>query len=134
MNLDHTVVMVLDMQRDFCDADGVYARHGFDVNPVKPLIPRIRHLMEVAQRRQIPTVGTQLTILENLKGEAMGLGHLAVLRPFFKQEGFRAGSPGQDWIHELPRPNYLVRKWGYLAMYQTELEKVLTALEAETVV
>lgn len=129
-----TVLMVMDMQNDFCRRDGVFARHGLKPDAIEPVIPRIARVMEACRRRRVPIIASKLTILTDLDGQAMGLGHLAHLRPFLAQEGFRDGSGGQAVIPELPRPDYEFRKWGYSAMYQTELEKLLRSLRAETVV
>jgi ureidoacrylate peracid hydrolase len=129
-----TVLMVMDMQRDFCDRTGVFARHGFKVDAIEAIIPSVRRVMEACRRRRIPVIASKLTVLTDLDGRAMGLGHLAHLRPFLAREGFRDGSPGQRIIPRLPRPDYEFRKWGYSAMHQTELEKLLRALGAETVV
>lgn len=128
------VLMVMDMQGDFCNRDGVFARNGFSVDPIQMIIPRIARVMEECRRRRIPIVASKLTVLTDLDGQAMGLGHLAHLRPFLAKEGFRDGTPGQAVIPELPRPDYEFRKWGYSAMHQTELEKLLRALRAETLV
>jgi nicotinamidase-related amidase len=130
--MNRPVLMVMDMQRDFCDPEGAYARHGFDVRPVEPLIPRIARVMEACRSLRIPIVATQLTVLTDIDGKAMGLGHLRELRPWMVDEGFRAGSWGQAIVDGLPVPDYLVRKWGYSAMYQTELEKILASLGAQT--
>lgn len=134
MDLKSTVLMVMDMQRDFCDRDGVFARHGFDVTSIERVIPSIARVMQACKARRIPVVATKLTILTDLDGKGMGLGHLRDLRPFLVDEGFRAGTPGHEIIPQLPRPDYEVRKWGYSAMYQTELEKVVSSLGAETLV
>jgi nicotinamidase-related amidase len=90
--------------------------------------------MDACRARRIPIVATQLTVLTDLDGKAMGLGHLRQLRPWMVDEGFRAGTPGHALVEGLPQPDYLVRKWGYSAMYQTELEKILTSLGVETLV
>lgn len=132
--MGRTVLMVMDMQGDFCNRDGAFARNGFKVDAIEAIVPRIAKVMEECQRRRIPIVASKLTILTDLDGNAMGLGHLAHLRPFLAKEGFRVGTPGHEVIRQLPRPDYEVRKWGYSAMYQTEMEKVLHALGAETLV
>lgn len=132
--MKRTVLMVMDMQRDFCDRKGVFARNGFRVDAIEAIVPRIRRVMRECRRRRIPIVASKLTVLTDLDGKAMGLGHLAHLRPFLAGEGFRGGTPGHAIIPQLPRPDYEFRKWGYSAMYQTELEKLLRALQAETVV
>lgn len=128
------VLMVMDMQNDFCSREGVFARNKFSVAAIDEITPNIRRVMEAAKAKKIPIVATKLTILEDLDGKAMGLGHLLKLRPFLVQEGFRAGSWGHEMISELPKPDYEVRKWGWSAIYQTELEKILEALGARTLV
>ncbi|MGH7267840.1 MAG: cysteine hydrolase family protein [Candidatus Rokuibacteriota bacterium] len=129
-----TVLMVMDMQRDFCDRDGVFPRHGFDVASIEAIVPRLAHVMQACRQRRIPIVATKLTVLVDLDGRAMSLGHLNTLRPFLKTEGFREGGPGQEIISQLPRPDYEVRKWGHSAMYLTELEKVIRSLGARDLV
>ena len=128
------ILMVMDMQNDFCSRDGVFARNGFSVEAIEAIVPRIKPVMEACLEARIPIVATRLTILEDLDGKAMGLGHLRTLRPFLAEEGFRADSWGHDNIPDLPKPNYVVRKWGYSALYQTELAKVLTSLGGNTLV
>jgi nicotinamidase-related amidase len=132
--MGRTVLMVMDMQRDFCSRDGVFARNGFPVDGIEKIVPGIVRVMQECKRRRIPIVASKLTVLQDLDGQAMGLGHLATLRPFLAQGGFRVGSPGHELIPELPKPDYEFRKWGYSAMYQTELEKLLRALGTETCV
>lgn len=134
MESPRTILMVMDMQRDFCDSDGAYARHGFDVTPAQPLVPRITKVMEAFRARRWPIVATQLTILTDLDGNAIGLGHLRELRPWMVTEGFRPGEKGHNLITALPKPDYAVRKWDYSAMFQTELEKLLTALGTERLI
>jgi ureidoacrylate peracid hydrolase len=129
-----TVLMVMDMQRDFCDRDGVFARHGSNVEPIEAIIPTLSRVMEACKRRRIPIVATKLTVLLDLDGRAMTLGHLNTLRPFLKAEGFREGGRGHEIIPQLPRPDYEVRKWGHSAMYLTELEKVIRSLGARDLV
>jgi ureidoacrylate peracid hydrolase len=132
--MGRTVLMVMDLQRDFCSRDGVFARNGFSVEAIEAIVPRIGRVMEACRQRGVPIVASKLTVLTDLDGSAMGLGHLATLRPFLAKEGFRDGTPGHQLLAELPRPDYEFRKWGYSAMYQTELEKLLRALRATTVV
>ena len=132
MSEEKYILMVMDMQNDFCSEKGVFARNGFDPGSIGPIIPRIGAVMNFCRERGVPIVASQLTILTDLDGAAMGLGHLKDLRPFLAEEGFRAGSWGQETIDDLPQPDYKVRKWGYSAMHQTELEKVLRSLGGTT--
>ena len=135
MDLEAPVIlMVMDMQNDFCSREGVFARNGFGVEGIEAIVPSIKAVMDACLGTRIPIVATRLTILEDLDGKAMGLGHLRTLRPFLAGEGFRAGTWGHDNIPDLPKPNYAVRKWGYSALYQTELAKILTSLGGKTLV
>ena len=129
-----TALMVMDMQRDFCDRDGVFARNGFSPEAIEKIIPSVARVMQACKVARIPIVATKLTVLEDMDGQGMGLGHLNELRPFLKTTGFRDGTPGQQVIPQLPRPDYEVRKWGYSAMYLTELEKVLRSLQVRRLV
>jgi len=134
VSMERPGLMVMDMQNDFCRHDGVFAQHGFGVEPIERIIPNIKKVMEVCKRLRVPIIASKLTILTDLSGKAMGLGHLRTLRPFLAEGGFRFGTLGHEIIEELPRPDYEVRKWGYSAMYQTEMEKVLEALQLKTVI
>ncbi len=134
MHIERPILMVFDMQNDFCSRNGVFAQHGMSVAAIEVIIPSIKRVMEACRAARIPIVTTKLTILTDLDGNAMGMGHLKVIRPFLSDAGFREGSWGQALIDDLPKPDYQVRKWGYSAIFQTELEKVLTALRGKTLI
>lgn len=127
-------LMVMDMQNDFCRTEGVFARNGFSVEAIERIIPSIKKVMQACKKLRIPIIASKLTILTNLDGESMGLGHLKTLRPFLAEDGFRAGTWGHEVIEELPRPDYEIRKWGYSAIYQTEMEKILQSLDLKTLI
>ena len=57
----NTVLMVMDMQRDFCDRDGVFARNGFDVSSIETIVPKIARVMLACKKQRIPMVATKLT-------------------------------------------------------------------------
>jgi len=99
-----TVLMVMDMQRDFCDRDGVFPRHGFDPSAIEAIVPALARVMQACKQRRLSIVATKLTVLLDLDGRAMSLGHLNTLRPFLKTEGFREGSHGHEVIPSSPAP------------------------------
>lgn len=128
-------LMVFDMQLDFCHPEGVYHRlGGFNLDGIKAITPRIAQVMEAARAAQIPIIGTKFTVFVDLEGKAIGLGHLAELRPFLAQEGFRQNSPGQQIIPELPRPDYEIEKTRFSAFYSTLLDALLRALKVERLI
>ncbi len=128
-------LMVFDMQVDFCHPEGVYHRlGGFGLEGIEAIVPHIRQVMEAARTARIPIIGTKFTAFSDLDGKAIGLGHVAELRPFLLQEGFRQGSAGQQIIPELPRPDYEVEKTRFSAFYSTLLEALLRALKVEQLI
>lgn len=136
-----TVLMLMDMQNDFCHREGVFARNGFDHMPAaaEAITPRIAEVTAASRRGGIPIVATKLLVLTDLDGKGIGLSQFrANLQAFMVNEGFREDSWGHDMIDEFKRPetrpDYQVRKWGHSAMYLTELEKVLQALGRSTLV
>lgn len=127
-------LLVIDIQNDNCHPNGIYNIHGlFSPNVVK-IIPNIVETVHFCKKNQIPIIATQLTVLEDINKNAIGLGSFQNIRPFLHKEGFREKTWGHEILEELPEPNYKVKKWGLSAFYQTELEKYLAALEAETLI
>jgi nicotinamidase-related amidase len=49
-------VVVVDVQNDFCDAEGHFARHGKDVSTAVAAVPRLVAFVQAAQRKRIPCV------------------------------------------------------------------------------
>jgi nicotinamidase-related amidase len=125
----------MDMQNDFLTPKGVYRRlGGLDPTAAGAIIPSVKLAMEKAKTAGVPIIGTKFTVLTGLKGEAIGLGHLEKLRPFLKQEGFRQGTNGHNFVAELPKPDYEVLKTRFSAFYASPLEAILKALGAKTLV
>jgi ureidoacrylate peracid hydrolase len=127
-------LLVIDIQNDDCHPEGVYSKHGLFTPNITKIVPNIIETMHFCKQAQIPVIATQLTVLEDLKKTAIGLGSFKTLRPFLNKEGFREKTWGHDLLEDLPEPNYRVKKWGLSAFYQTELEKYLSALEIETLI
>jgi ureidoacrylate peracid hydrolase len=129
------VLMVMDMQIDFIEPEGVYQRlGGLDPANVRAIVPNVKAIMEKAKTAKIPIIGTKFTVLAGLEGEAIGLGHLEQLRPFLKQAGFRQGSAGQQILVELPKPDYEIEKTRFNAFYSSPLEGLLKALAVKTLI
>ncbi|HEY1688844.1 MAG TPA: cysteine hydrolase [Solirubrobacteraceae bacterium] len=141
IDLDGAVLMLMDMQNDFCHEEGVFARNGFGHMPAgaKAITPKIEAIAKACKRLRIPIVATKLLILDDLDGKGIGLSQFRPnLQEFMVNEGFRKDSWGHDMTDEFKaddtKPDYEVRKWGHSAMYLTELEKVLQAIGAKTLI
>ena len=62
------ILMVMDMQNDFCSRKGAFANAGFSVEGIEAIIPNIKTVVERCAEARIPIVATRLTILEDLDG------------------------------------------------------------------
>ncbi|MEJ0073100.1 MAG: cysteine hydrolase [Candidatus Saccharibacteria bacterium] len=59
LNPDHTALIVVDMQNDFCAPDGVMGRMDKDVSGMGALVLRLRALIEVCESKDMPVLFTQ---------------------------------------------------------------------------
>lgn len=128
------VLIVIDLQNDVCHHEGVYAKNGLAAPQFLKIIPNIIEAIHFCKNKQIPTIGTQMTVLEDLNKKAMGLDSMELMRPFLVKGGLRENTWGHEIIEELPSIDYKVRKWGLSSFYQTELAKYLSSLECGEIV
>lgn len=131
------VLLAMDFQNDFAHPHGTYGRNGFEHVPeaAAAVLPAVTRAWEAARAHRIPVVAVGLTVLEDLDGTAIGIDQFRpALRELFAREGFRAGSWGERFLDDLPPYDYYVRKWGHSAMYLTDLEKILRALDRQVLV
>jgi ureidoacrylate peracid hydrolase len=124
-----TGLLVEIMQNDIASPEGEFWQHGLSGESVQQIIPNLRRVCQACKAARVPIIATRLTVLTNLEGRAVGLGHLASLRPFLAEAGLREGSWGHQLVDDLPQPDYLVRKRTYNSFYQTDLEFIVQALE-----
>lgn len=123
-------LVVIDMQRDFCDPEGYMGRRGSDVGAAQALVPRIEALCATAR-----SVG--MRVIYTREGHAPDLGDLpASKRAKTRRAGAEIGSAGalgrllvrgeEGWniVPELaPQPGEaVIDKVGTGAFYATELE------------
>lgn len=58
---EHTAVLVIDMQNDFCEVGGMFHKEGYDVSGAKEITPRILNLVEKARE-----YGTSVIFVKNV--------------------------------------------------------------------
>jgi ureidoacrylate peracid hydrolase len=126
-----TVLLLIDMQNDFLHLDGWYAQNGIDVSHMRRVIEPTKRLVAAARSAEIPVVWTR-----HGYRDARDAGPFLELRPFLKEGGLRLGTWGFELYAELDaRPeDWLVEKSRLSAFFNTKLETVLRALDADTVV
>lgn len=137
-----TALIIIDMQRDFCDQEGYMGRRGDDVTAAQSLIPRISSLRDAARAAGVHVIYTREGHHPNLGdlpknkraktcragaeiGSSGGLGCLLI-----------RGEPGWDIVSELtPSANEtVIDKPGTGAFYATDLEHRLRSSRISQVV
>ncbi|MDX6376583.1 MAG: ureidoacrylate peracid hydrolase, partial [Gaiellaceae bacterium] len=66
----HSALVVVDMQRDFCQAGGAFDRLGVDISMYPPVIPRIARLLQGGRRAGVQVIYIQMTVLPGRKSES----------------------------------------------------------------
>lgn len=128
--LEHTGVLVVDMQNDFCHPDGFYNTHGGrPSDPISQATPAISRILGAARRRNVRALftryvhpdGVDITTSHEIKPSAWS-SHGVRLRP---------GTWGAEVVDELaPLDGELViDKHAYSAFYETDLEQELRKAE-----
>lgn len=129
-----TALVIVDMQRDFCDLGGYVASMGYDLAPIRAIVPRL-----VALRDAVAAWGG--LVIYTREGHRPDLSDLPTLKAWrSRQAGVEIGTAGPlgrvlvrgeegfQIIPELaPRVHEIVvDKSGYSAFYGTDLDRVLT--------
>ena len=126
-----TVHVVIDDQNDFLHADGWYATHGIDVSHMQRVVEPTKRLNAECRRRGVPIVWTR----HGTKGVEDG-GPFMEIRAILREGGLRQGTWGYEILADLePRAeDWYVEKNRLSAFFGTNLDLVLRALRAETVI
>lgn len=125
-----TALVHIDLQNDFLHADGWYASQGIDVAHMQRVIEPTKRITAAARERGVPVIWTR----HGTRGVEDG-GPFMKLRPFLHEGGLRADTWGYAILDELePRDDdWYVEKNRLSAFYNTNLELVLRAVNADTV-
>lgn len=130
-----TALLVVDMQNDFCSADGYYAGVGFSMEPIRAIIPRLQRLVSAMRDAGATIVFTRLVHDPALPDVTE---RHAVLPPGWRATERRLvpGTRGAEIVDELrPAPgDVVVDKSGYSAFADTGLAVYLRRRGVQTVV
>ncbi|MEJ8853473.1 isochorismatase family cysteine hydrolase [Variovorax robiniae] len=129
-----TALLVIDLQNDFLDPRGAYARGG-DTNPPALLLPaRVTEVARALKAAGGMVVASQFTLWPDASGEPMVSPHLKALRPYLRKGDFAPGSWGQQNVDALAGlVDTAVSKVAYSAFFNTQLDWVLRRAGIETV-
>ncbi len=131
----NTALILIDLQNDFLDAQGAYARGGASNPEAQALPERLLPVIESVKQNGGLVIGSQFTLWPNAQGEPMISAHLKALRPFLKRGDFAPGSWGQACVPVLAsRMDLTVQKVAYSAFFNTQLDWVLKKAGVQQVV
>jgi biuret amidohydrolase len=129
-----TALIVVDMQRDFCELGGYISSMGYDVGPANCLIPRIVELREQVRKWGGLVIYTReghrsdlsdLLPQKLFRSRAVG-GEIGSVGPLGRL--LIRGQPGWDIVPLLRPANGepIIDKPGFGAFYATDLARILT--------
>ena len=122
----NTALVIVDLQNDFLDPRGAYARGGC-ANPLAQALPaRVLPLARAIKDAGGLVVASQFTLWPDTRGEPLVSPHLRALRPFLTRGDFAPGSWGQANVDLLaPVIDASVQKVAYSAFFNTQLDWLL---------
>jgi ureidoacrylate peracid hydrolase len=134
MNFASSALLLVDLQNDFLNPKGAYARGGQANADIAALPARMKPLADAFRAKGGLVVATLFTLVPGRGGEPIISSHLQKLRPFLGKGDFAPGSWGQQLVDELAPADVSVEKIAYSAFYMTRLEWVLRKCRVERLV
>ena len=134
---EHTAVLVIDMQNDFCDVEGAGAKKGRDWRSADAIIPRLIGFLDNARVVGIPII----YCMNTQRSDALYLSSAEIGRRLKKS----GGDPllwtiDGTWGHQVVAPlapraaDVIVRKHRPSGFHQTDLECVLGNLGIKSLI
>jgi nicotinamidase-related amidase len=130
---EHTALIVVDVQNDFCHPDGVSARKGHDVAAAVEMVPRLDALLNAAHEAGTTVVFIQTTHDLTVDSEVWNTRGGDIDTPPY-DPNCRTGTWGADFYEVAPaQGDLVVNKHRYSAFAGTDLDMVLRTAGVRTV-
>lgn len=129
MNPDRTALVVIDVQNDFCHADGWAGRAGMDVSGMPALIERIETLIDGARAAGVRVVFVAL-VGDATTDSAVWLGEDGQRGDICRKDTW-----GAEFMHRTPLTHEpVIPKSRYGAFQNTELDAILKGWGVDSLV
>jgi nicotinamidase-related amidase len=138
-----SALLIIDMQNDFCAAEGTSAAAGGDVSMLQEIVPRIAQVAATARRCGIPVIYARMVTLPDGASDSIAWLRLKLRAnknygqdPESTYEFTIAGTWGAEILAELaPQAgDIVVDKFRSSALHATTLDDILRAHRTQTVV
>lgn len=138
----HTALVVIDMQRDFLDPDGVVASLGVDLSVYDDVRQQVKTLISVARNANVPVVHVQNTTLPGGMSDSPAQLHFTTIMHKVARRGAPpvaytiAGTRGHEFVPEAQPLDgeVVVQKHRSSAFWGTDLALVLRSNSIATTV
>jgi nicotinamidase-related amidase len=138
----HTALLLIDMQHDFVDPDGLFGSLGIDLSMYDDTRRQLAALLAAARRSGVPVVHVQNTALPNRMSDSPAQIRFNLrMHEEARREGpplryTVPGTPGHDFVPELAPlgDELVVRKYRSSAFWGTNLQLLLRSNGIKTVV
>jgi nicotinamidase-related amidase len=138
----HTALLLVDMQRDFIEPDGLFGSRGSDLSMYATARPRLEELLAAARRSGILVIHIQNTALPGRMSDSPAQIHFNLrMHESARRDGpplryTIPGTPGHGFADGFePRADELVvRKYRSSGFWGTNLQMLLRSNGIETVV
>jgi nicotinamidase-related amidase len=138
----HTALLLIDMQVDFVDPQGLFGRMGIDLSMYDGTRPRLAALLAAAREAGVLVVHVQNTALPGRRSDSPAQirfnlrMHEQARRDGAALQYTLPGTPGQEFVPELAPGDgeVVVPKYRSSAFWGTNLELVLRSNGVRTVV
>lgn len=136
-------LLVIDMQKDFMDPNGFFAKKGWDISQMQSTVPHIQGLIDSAHASQVPVIFTQgAENVEFRKGRADKRRAVAWDETDTDPSSINSfkGSPGWEFYGVAPEEGDIVlekHKWSAFDGKDKEgnsLRKILKKLDVSTLI
>lgn len=138
----HTALLVIDMQHDFVDPDGLFGQMGVDLSMYQESRPRMAELLGAARKNGVLVIHLQNTQLADHRSDSPAQHRFNLRMHGDFRQGDEPltytvpGTKGHEFLSEFrPRDGELVvRKYRSSGFWGTNLDMVLRSNQVESVV
>lgn len=128
-NPQHSALLIVDVQNDYCHKEGCLAQQDLDVSMVEEMMPNLKNMISAMKELSVPIIYIQTIHEDSTDSETW----IKRLKGKNQKNLCRKDTWGAQFYQLEPdKDDVIVIKHRYSAFIHTRLESVLRALQIET--